>query len=67
MMSEDNPYTLAREIYELCGELEEDLSFEYHDLDMSLCKEVIKAIEIKHQKLKEWIKYKEELNKKAEG
>lgn len=67
-MSEDNPYILVREIIELYNELYgEDLSWEYNDLTMSMCRDYIIVIEQKHQKLVEWIKKKEEENKKSEG
>lgn len=66
ILNETNPYTLIREIIDLYGGLySDDLSWEYNDLDMSMCKEDINEIEQKHQKLKEWIKEKEGENEKC--
>lgn len=67
MSDEYNPYTLVREIVELCWELDEDLSDEYWDTIMTGCREDINKIREKLQNIVKWIMKKEEINKKAEG
>lgn len=62
-MSEDNPYMLVNDIYDLLSELKNDLRNEFWDKEIQFCKEDIVKINQKIKRIGNWITKKEIQNK----